>query len=68
MHPEPHWGCCELPSPQRAVGGGGPGYLESHRQDSAFLEKQRRCRYLQEKLKHIKRQIQDYDRGGAVYF
>lgn len=48
--------------------GGGPGYLESHRQDSAFLEKQRRCRYLQEKLRHIKRQIQDYDRGGTVYF
>uniref|UniRef100_A0A8C3C7S8 MALD2 protein n=1 Tax=Cairina moschata TaxID=8855 RepID=A0A8C3C7S8_CAIMO len=40
----------------------------SHRQDSAFLEKQRRCRYLQEKLTHIKRQIQDYDRGSAVYF
>uniref|UniRef100_A0A8B9ZJ29 MALD2 protein n=1 Tax=Anas platyrhynchos TaxID=8839 RepID=A0A8B9ZJ29_ANAPL len=36
--------------------------------DSAFLEKQRRCRYLQEKLRHIKRQIQDYDRGGTVYF
>lgn len=40
----------------------------SHRQDSAFLEKQRRCRYLQEKLTHIKRQIQDYDHGSAVYF
>ncbi|XP_068517696.1 occludin/ELL domain-containing protein 1-like isoform X3 [Anas acuta] len=38
------------------------------KRDSAFLEKQRRCRYLQEKLKHIKRQIQDYDCGGAVYF
>ncbi|KAI6072354.1 Occludin/ELL domain-containing protein 1 [Aix galericulata] len=38
------------------------------KRDSAFLEKQRRCRYLQEKLTHIKRQIQDYDRGSAVYF
>uniref|UniRef100_A0A8B9UI19 Occludin/ELL domain containing 1 n=1 Tax=Anas zonorhyncha TaxID=75864 RepID=A0A8B9UI19_9AVES len=38
------------------------------KRDSAFLEKQRRCRYLQEKLRHIKRQIQDYDRGGTVYF
>nr|XP_047908417.1 occludin/ELL domain-containing protein 1 [Anser cygnoides] len=41
------------------------------KRDSAFLEKQRRCRYLKKKLTHIKRQIQDYDRGArgsAVYF
>nr|XP_038024934.1 occludin/ELL domain-containing protein 1 isoform X2 [Anas platyrhynchos] len=56
------------PEEEEELLGGGPGYLESHRQDSAFLEKQRRCRYLQEKLRHIKRQIQDYDRGGTVYF
>ncbi|NXK46753.1 MALD2 protein, partial [Chauna torquata] len=43
----------------------------SHRQDSAFLEKQRRCEYLRKKLTHIKMQIQEYDRStrsNAVYF
>ncbi|XP_039245808.1 occludin/ELL domain-containing protein 1 [Pipra filicauda] len=38
---------------------GGTGYS---RQDSAWLEKQRRCEYLRKKLTHLKARIQEYNR------
>ncbi|XP_017689828.1 PREDICTED: occludin/ELL domain-containing protein 1 [Lepidothrix coronata] len=39
-----------------------PGRTGSSRQDSAWLEKQRRCEYLKKKLTHLKARIQEYNR------
>ncbi|XP_036997856.2 occludin/ELL domain-containing protein 1 [Artibeus jamaicensis] len=46
--------------------------FEKKRTDPIFLDKQARCRYLRDKLRHLKAQIQKFDnRGdseGSVYF